>query len=509
MRPPFDFFGGLFLSDHKHKSNCCPIAKLPLVSKFIIPLQQHVGVPCRPLVREGQTVKRGDLIGFSGKDLSVGVHASTSGTIQSIQKHFIAHHSNLPALCIIMDSDGRDDSADPQPMAWENHPLHEVRNHLQRMGIVGLGGGVFPSHIKMKTKIHTLIANGAECEPYITCDDLLMREEAAGILLGTHIVAQLLGAKKLILGIEDNKPEAIEKLKQARDELSSPIEIIVTPTKYPTGGAKQLIKCLTNVEIPHGKHTTDYGFQCFNVATLLAIYDALINGKPLTERIVTLSGNIAQGKNYRVRLGTPINELLKYHNNTLDCQNVVIGGPLMGFYVNELSSPIVKSTNCILIPAHNWNEPEKEMPCIRCGACAPVCPAKLQPHELYWFTQGKQLEKAQEYHLFDCIECGCCSYVCPSNIPLVQYYQYAKDEIRSHQLEKNLAKESKERFESRKQRQQLLEEDRIRRLSKQNKIRSQASDEEKRAVIVEAAKKRKEKIANREKSRNNPPHTSS
>lgn len=509
MRPPFDFFGGLFLLDHKLESNCQPISDLPPVQKFIIPLQQHVGAPCRPIVREGQVVKREDLIGYSGKDLSVGVHASTSGTIKSIEKHIIAHHSNLPALCIIIDSDGKDDSADPQPLAWKNRPLHEVRSHLQRMGIVGLGGGIFPSHIKMKSKIHTLIINGAECEPYITCDDLLMREKAVEIILGAHIVAQLLEAKTLILGIEDNKQEAIKKLKQAQDELSSSVKIIITPTKYPTGGAKQLIKCLTNVEIPHGKHTTDYGFQCFNVATLLAIYNAIVNGRPLTERIVTLSGNVSHGKNYRVRLGTPIQELLKYHDDTLNCQNVIIGGPLMGFYVNDLSSPVVKSTNCILIPAQDWNEPQKEMPCIRCGACAPVCPAKLQPHELYWFTKGHLLEKAQEYHLFDCIECGCCSYVCPSNIPLVQYYQYAKDEIKSQQIEKNLATDSKERFESRKQRQQLLEENKIKRLSEQNKIRSQASDEEKRAIIIEAAKKRKEKIANREKSRNNPPQTSS
>lgn len=507
MKPPFDFFGGLFFQDNnKHKSSNDPIATLPIPKTLVIPLQQHAGSPCRPTVEVGKHVKRDEIIGYSGQDISVGVHASTSGTIKSIQNSPVAHPSGIKHICMVLDSDGLDEGAPPTPLDWEKYSLNEVLLHLQRMGIAGLGGGAFPSHVKMKSKIHTLVINCAECEPYITCDDILTREEAIGILEGADIVHRLLNSKTLLLGIEDNKPEALDALKKAKLQLSSPVEIIVTPTKYPTGAAKQLIKCLTNVEIPHGKHTTEYGFQCFNVATLLAIRNALVDGTALTERIVTISGNVSQGKNYRVRLGTTIKDLLLHHNDKLNCQNVIIGGPLMGFYVDDLDSAVIKSTNCILIPHSSWNDVPEEMPCIRCGACAPVCPAKLQPHELYWFARGHQLEKAQDYNLFDCIECGCCSYVCPSHIPLVQYYQYAKDEIRSQQVEKNLAQEAKIRFEFREERKKRYKEERVKRISEQNRERAQMSDEEKRAVIMAAVKKKEEKMAAREKS---PPTNSS
>ena len=450
----WDFQGGIHPPEMKTQSNGTPLAELPLPHRFIIPLKQHIGHEGEICVSPGDRVLRGQPLTF-GQGKMLPVHAPTSGVIEDIAQHMTAHPSGLSELCIFLTPDGEDRWMPLEPLPdYRQHERAVILKRIHDAGIAGLGGAGFPTATKLKgglRGVKTLIINAAECEPYITADDRLMQDYAAEVLEGSRILAWVLQADRVLIGIEDNKPEAIAALKQAlggeRD-----LQIRVIPTKYPSGGAKQLTKILTGMEVPHGGRSTDIGVLMQNVGTAWAVKRAIINGEPITERVVTLTGEaIAQPRNVWSRLGTPISHLLHqvgFHPSPR--QMVIMGGPLMGFTLPSLDVPVVKITNCILAPSSTeMGNDEQEQSCIRCSACADACPAKLLPQQLYWYSKGGDHDKARAHHIDDCIECGACAYVCPSNIPLVQYYRQEKAELRAIDLEAKRTLEAKARFEAR------------------------------------------------------------
>ncbi|MDE2586567.1 MAG: electron transport complex subunit RsxC, partial [Betaproteobacteria bacterium] len=315
-----------------------------------------------------------------------------------------------------------------------------------------------------------VVINGAECEPYITCDDLLMRERAEEVIRGAGIFRDLLKPKRVLIGIEDNKPEAIAAMTaavQALDQEFADFQVVAIPTRYPAGGAKQLIRVLTGKEVPNGKRSTDLGVQCFNVATAYTAWRALAHGEPVISRLVTVTGNVAEPRNYEALIGTPMADLLQLGQPKADTDGMIMGGPMMGFLVPDAQAPVVKATNCLIASSPALFPPKApEMPCIRCGSCAQACPHELQPFEMYWFSRAKNFGKTQEYHIFDCIECGCCSFVCPSHIPLVQYFRFAKSEIWAREREKKGAEEAKARFEFKQQRDEREKQEKAEKLAK-------------------------------------------
>ncbi|MEI7214719.1 electron transport complex subunit RsxC [Pectobacterium versatile] len=449
----WDFDGGIHPPEMKTQSSQIPLRQIPLPEQFIIPLKQHLGPEGEICVSVGDKVLRGQPL-TRGKGRTLPVHAPTSGTVNAIRQHTTAHPSGLSELSIIIVPDGDDRWCERQTFTdYRAQSIDTLLAHLHQAGIAGLGGASFPTAAKLQggmRGIETLIINGAECEPYITADDRLMQECAEEIIQGVEILSFLLQPKRILIGIEDNKPEAISALRLALGKRSD-MQLRVIPTKYPSGGAKQLTKILTGKEVPFGKHSAAIGVLMQNVGTAFAIKRAVIDGEPLTERVVTLTGEaLRQPGNVWARLGTPVRHLLKqggFHVNKQPM--VVMGGPLMGFTLPSLDVPIVKISNCLLAPSHAEMEPvAEEQSCIRCSKCADACPAGLLPQQLYWFSRGQEHEKARNHHLFDCIECGACAYVCPSNIPLVQYYRQEKAEIRAIDEEAQRAAQAKVRFDA-------------------------------------------------------------
>jgi electron transport complex protein RnfC len=342
---------------------------------------------------------------------------------------------------------------------------------IRQAGISGMGGAGFPTAVKLNArptqKIHTLIINGTECEPYITADDLLMRERAREMISGIDILVQLIQPDQVLIGIEDNKPEAISAVRSALSEGNYQLKVF--PTKYPSGGEKQLIQILTGLEVPSGGLPADIGMLCHNVGTCVAIHDAVIHGKPLISRITTLTGEaLAQPMNVEVLLGTPVSELLAFAGLDKNKLNrLIMGGPMMGFTLPDFAVPLIKTTNCLLASTAAELPPSPPaMPCIRCGDCAEACPASLLPQQLHFFAIGQEHEQLKAHNLFDCIECGACAYVCPSSIPLVQYYRAAKGEIRDLEHKQLKAEQSKQRFE--------LRQERLRRADEQKEAERQA-----------------------------------
>lgn len=451
----FKFKGGVHPPEHKKESTAHPIASLPMPSQLVLPLRQHVGNIPKVRVEVGEHVLKGQLLAEAEGNISAAVHAPTSGTITAISEQLIPHPSGLPDMCITLEPDGKDEWVELRPSDWRSADKPSLIASLRQSGIVGLGGATFPSHIKLRadgtTGIDTLIINGAECEPYITCDDMLMRERAEEIVKGIEIANYLLGAKQCLIGLEDNKLEAIAAMQAACAKSDVQFQVVVVPTIYPSGDARRLIHILTGREIPSNKRSTDMGIQVFNVATVLALHRYFEYGEPIVSRIVTVTGNVAQPANYEVPLGTPVNTLLEAAGGALPGTNdYIMGGPMMGFSLPSAQVPVTKATNCIIAGAPQlFPEPPPALPCIRCARCAEACPVNLQPQELYWFSKAQNIEKAREYKLFDCIECGCCTYVCPSHIPLVQYYRFAKSEAIAQDRAKEAANVARERNEFR------------------------------------------------------------
>ena len=462
MRKIWDIPGGIHPPENKTQSLGQGIATLPLPDILILPLGQHAGAPAKPLVAVGDRVLKGQLLAEPGGFISAALHAPTSGTVSAIEDRAIPHPSGMSARCIVLLPDGNDE--------WCPH--HGVADYraaspvallglIRDAGIAGLGGAGFPSAVKLgpKQPIDTLIINGTECEPYITADDILMRERAADIVEGVAILAHILGnPATLLIGVEDNKPQAFEALEAAAR--GTAIEVVEFPTKYPSGGEKQLIQILTGKEVPSGKLPADLGIVCQNVGTTYAVQRAIVHGEPLISRVTTVTGRACgRNGNYEVPIGTPIRHLLAH--NAFDaarCARLIMGGPMMGFALPDIDVPVVKTTNCILAGSHDEFPPAPPaQACIRCGLCAEACPASLLPQQLYWYAQSHNLERLEAHNLFDCIECGACAYVCPSNIPLVQYYRAAKGEIRQQDAEKKKADHARQRFEFHKARLERAE----------------------------------------------------
>ena len=478
------FPGGVHPPQQKSLSNNAPIARLPLPEKLVLPLKQHIGASGKLIVEKNQHVLKGQPLTKPSANWSVPVHAPTSGTIIDITPMPSAHPSALPELSIIIEPDGKDTWCELSPLANPANASHdELVDVIHNAGISGMGGAGFPTYVKadIKQPIEFLIVNAVECEPYITADDTLMREHAAEIIKGIELMQQLLNPTLCIIGIEDNKPEAITAMTEAAKH-NEHILIQTVPTVYPSGGEKQLIKLLTNREVPNGGIPADIGILVHNTGTLFAIQQAVYEGKPLIERVVTVTGNtIHNPGNVWALLGTEIKHLLDCQGfSPVPQQRVVMGGPMMGFTLPTVRIGVVKTTNCILAPDHKeLAEPGPEKACIRCSACADACPASLLPQQLQWFAKSKEYDKLQEHNLFDCIECGACAYVCPSEIPLVQYYRVAKVEIKEQIAEKIKSDRAKERFDARKAR---LEQEQAERKNRHKRKPAPKSTEEQQKV---------------------------
>lgn len=470
----WDFNGGIHPPEQKSLTTSKPIKQLSLPDQLIIPLQQHIGQEGDLIVKVGDHVLKGQALTVSTNPMVVPVHAPTSGIISSIKNAVIAHPSALSQLCIFLDVDGED--------KWRNKNICSDINQLSNnqiiekiadAGISGMGGAGFPTHIKVSSKpdINFLIINGVECEPYITSDDLLMMEQSNAIVDGIEILDRLLSPAFILIAIEDNKPKSIKALQQASANIEK-IKVCVVPTKYPSGGEKQLIQILTGKEIPTGRLPINSGIVMQNVATCFAINEAVRHDVPLIKRVVTVTGQaLNKPQNVWALLGTPVKFLLQQcgHEEVADeKQPVIMGGPMMGFSVASDLVPIVKTSNCLLVPSRKempsaFEKNNNEVECIRCGQCSDVCPSKLLPQELQWSAKAKDNQQLEKLNLKDCIECGACAYVCPSQIPLVHYYRIAKAEIREqHQLDLK-AEKAKARFEARKLR---LEREKVARQEK-------------------------------------------
>ena len=512
------FHGGLHLDDHKAESTGEPIRTLPPGSRFVLPLHQHIGHDAEPVVQPGDRVGKGQLIAAPHGELSAAIHAPTSGVVAAIEDRPVPHPSGLPARCIVIDADGEDRWAEglPAPVAdYRRLDKPALVARIRDAGIVGLGGAAFPTDAKLridKNSIETLVVNGAECEPWITCDDMLMREQADEIVSGIAVLQHLLGPRETLIGIEDNKPTAIDAMRRALAAARlDDTEVVVIPTLYPSGGEKQLIKILTDKEVPSGGLPLHIGIVCQNVGTVHAVHKAVIEGEPLIERVVTITGDgVRQPRNFRVRLGTLISEAVEAAGGYApDVVELLMGGPMMGVALPSDELPLIKASNCVLAstPA-NLRRHHDAHPCIRCGECMKVCPAQLLPQQLFWYSRAKDYDKAEAHHLFDCIECGCCDYVCPSHIPLVQFYRHAKGEIRQLRREKEKADRARIRHQLREERLAREKAEREARLAakkaaleKKKAARAAAGDNEddpKKAAIaaaLERARARKAELA--------------
>ncbi|WP_440889900.1 electron transport complex subunit RsxC [Vibrio sp. WZ-1] len=468
----WDFPGGVHPAENKKQSNKTELVHAAIPSEIVLPLKQHIGKAGNLLIAVGDTVLKGQQLTASDSGFTVPVHAPTSGQVTAIEPRTVAHPSGLSELCAVITPDGNDTWCEKTPVAdYTQESADALIDVIRLAGISGMGGAGFPTAKKIQSGIartEILIVNAAECEPYITADDKLMQEHADELIQGIEIVEHILKPKLTIIGIEDNKPAAIKALEQAA--MNKDIVIRVIPTKYPSGGEKQLIKILTNKEVPSGAIPADIGILVQNVGSLYSIKRAVIDGEPVVNRIVTLTGKtFKQPRNVWTLLGTPVQALLDEFGYKADkkLQRLIMGGPMMGFTLPHAQVPITKTSNCILAPKRREIASDQyEMECIRCSQCAEACPASLLPQQLQWYAKSQEYEKLEELNLKDCIECGACAFVCPSEIPLVQYYRQAKAEIRTRAQEAAAAERAKLRFEEKKARMEREKAERENRFKK-------------------------------------------
>ena len=427
------FFGGIHPKYNKEMSTHVTEFHTIVPKQVVIPLQQHIGAPCTPLVQVGDHVLRGQKIG-DGQGLCVPVHASASGTVVAIEPR--PHPGGRMVNAVVIENDFQDTLV---PLAENHTPLEQldddvILHAVREAGIVGMGGAAFPGNVKALSamgNVNTLIANACECEPYITADDSLLRTDAAHVLEGMELLRHVLKPERVVLAVEDNKTEAIEMINRLKKDYPG-IELAVLPTRYPQGSEKQLIQAVTGREVPPGQLPVSVGCAVFNVSTFAAIYRAVRLGMPLIQRIVTISGEaIAEPQNFIVRIGTPFHDLIEVAGGLHDAtERVISGGPMMGVAQSDLSVPVVKATNSILCLLKDQNGAAENPVCLRCGKCVSVCPMRLQPLYMYRFTGAGRVDELQRLHILDCMECGSCAFTCPGKLPLVESFRKGKQLVR-------------------------------------------------------------------------------
>lgn len=493
----WQFPGGVNPPGRKALSSTTEIERLPLPDMLYIPVKQHVGVSGRVSVEINQRVLKGQPLTHSMNPLAVPVHAPTSGTIVDVVQHVSSHPSGIPEKTILLQPDGMEEWVDLKPLSdYQSLPRPTLVEEICSAGIAGMGGAGFPAHIKLSSgkNIEFLIVNGVECEPYITSDDRLMREHAWQIRQGIDVLCHILKPQQVLIAIEDNKPEAFEAMEIAFQDNSNYL-LCAVETKYPAGGEKQLIQVLTGKEVPSRGLPVDIGIIMHNVGTCFAIADAVFSGKPLIERVVTVTGEaLERPQNVWLPIGTPVSHAVEqcgYRPDRQAQKRLIMGGPMMGYTLHSELAPVLKTSNCLLVPSDaELPPPGEELPCIRCGACAEACPAGLLPQQLHWHAKSKEYEKVQSLNLFDCIECGACAYVCPSNIPLVHSYREAKAEIRIQEDEAIKAAKAKERFEARNARlekEKQEREEKARQSAAARAKRQQQAKEEKQSETAQTS----------------------
>lgn len=423
--------GGVHPDAHKDRSSALTIGSVPLPPRLYLPLRQHAGAEAMPLVKVGDHVLKGQLIANSPSEMSAPIHAPSSGTVVEIGPILAPHPSGLTVNGIVLDTDGEDRWIELEAPGnpFEESPL-VLAERVAQAGIVGMGGAIFPAAVKLKQgtrhEIKTVLVNGSECEPFLTCDDRIMRERAEAIVDGARLIQHILRAYRVVIGIEDNKPEAIAAMRAASEPYGA-IEVEAVPALYPMGSAKQLIQAVTGREVPAEARSTSVGALVHNVGTVYAIQQALRYGRPLISRVVTVAGGcVSNPRNLEVLIGTPAQALFDACGGfSREPAGVLLGGPMMGVNLPSLQAPVIKGATGLLALAPHELRADEASPCIRCASCVDACPMGLLPLEMAARAKVDDLDGAHEYGLRDCILCGCCSYVCPSHIPLVQYFQYA------------------------------------------------------------------------------------
>ncbi|MDD3153529.1 MAG: electron transport complex subunit RsxC [Victivallaceae bacterium] len=440
MKKLFSLKGGIHPAyDGKALAREEAIQNAPLLAKYLVALQQGIGAPPEVLVAVGDKVKKGQLLAKAGGFVSSPIHAPSSGTVESFTETPGA--TGAPVRTLVLAADGLDEAVEFRGIAdWTTAEPKELLRKIADAGIVGMGGAAFPTHVKLSPppdkKIDYLLLNGAECEPYLTADARLMEESPERVVTGCRIMGRILGVEKLYIGVENNKPEAIAALRKAAE--GTPVEVVGLATRYPQGGEKQLIRVLTGRVVPSGGLPMDAGCVVQNVGSAAAVADAVTQGIPLIERVVTVTGEaIRHPGNWRLRIGTPVLEAVRLAGGVVEEPGkLILGGPMMGFAQKSFGGTVQKNTSGILLLPERMVRQYESHECLRCGKCLSVCPMRLFPSQLATFSESEKYEDCAAGHVMDCIECGACAYTCPAHRPLVQYIRRAKAEIRRKQPKK-------------------------------------------------------------------------
>jgi len=428
------FEHGVHPAHHKEQTEDLPIQRVPFGKNYLMPLGQHIGVPAQAVVEAGEKVRRGQLIAKPGGFVSTGLHSPVTGTIREIGDFRGVDGRFAPAIFIEADPFATQKVDADSALDWESMSLEEFIEAVQMAGIVGMGGAAFPAHVKLSVpdgvRIRHLLINGAECEPYLTTDHRLMLERPEALLEGAEIMRQKLGAEETVIGVEMNKPGAIETLQQ-HIKPDQPIRVVPLKVKYPQGAEKMMIKSVFDVEVPAGQLPRDVEVNVNNVGTIVAIADYFLRGMPLIERVVTVAGpGVTYPANLIVPLGTPVRDVVKFCGGLKPgSREIIMGGPMMGRPIASLDVPILKGCSGVLVFTEEETARLKEYPCISCGRCLEACPYFLNPSRLARLSKARMYDEMKDYHVFDCVECGCCTFACPSHIPIVQLIRTGKDDL--------------------------------------------------------------------------------